>query len=77
MLFLATLFARAPAPSAPTPLQVLQHRIEDVSGRVEIALAELSAARTVAEKSRANAQLVDLRLELADLSDRVRVQSQH
>jgi hypothetical protein len=76
VLVLAALFARVPALHEPTPIQVLQHRIEDVSDRVQTALADLSAARTDAEKSRANAQLVDLRLELADLSDRVRVQSQ-
>ena len=68
------LLARAPAVHAPSPIALLQHHIDDVSGRVQVALAELAAARTPAEKSRANAQLVDLRLELADLSDRVRMQ---
>jgi len=76
VLVLTALFARAPALREPTPLEVLQHDIDDVSGRVEGALSELAGARTPAEKSRANAQLVDLRLELADLSDRVRLQSQ-
>jgi len=50
-----------------------------VSGRVKIAIAELAIARTDAEKRHADAALVDLRLELADLSDRVereRLQSQ-
>jgi hypothetical protein len=60
----------------PTPLAKLRHQIDDVSARVHTALGELAAARTPAEKSRASAELVDLRLELADLSDRVRMQSQ-
>lgn len=76
MLVLAALLARAPAVREPTAIEVLQHQIEDVSDRVNSALGELAAARTPAERSRANAQLVDLRLELADLSDRVRLQSQ-
>jgi len=74
VLVFVALLARAPAVGAPSPIAVLQHRIDDVSGRVQRALAELAAARTPAEKSRANARLVDLRLELADLSDRVRMQ---
>ena len=74
VLVVIALFARAPIPRPPSPLAVLQHQIEDVSGRVERALANLASARTPAEKSRANARLVDLRLELADLSDRVRMQ---
>jgi hypothetical protein len=61
----------------PTPMARLQHQIQDVSARVQTALSDLAAARTAAEKSRVNAQLVDLRLELSDLSDRVRMQSQH
>jgi hypothetical protein len=60
----------------PTPIARLQHQIDDVSARVHSALSDLAAARTPAEKSRVNAELVDLRLELADLSDRVRMQSQ-
>jgi hypothetical protein len=76
VLVLAALFARVPTLHAPTPLEALQHDIDDVSDRVESALSTLASARTPAEKSRANAHLVDLRLELADLSDRVRLQSQ-
>ena len=60
----------------PTPLARLQLQISDVSERVHTALSDLAAARTPAEKRRVNAELVDLRLELADLSDRVRMQSQ-
>jgi hypothetical protein len=60
----------------PTPMARLRHQIDDVSARVHSALSDLAAARTPAEKSRVNAELVDLRLELADLSDRVRMQSQ-
>ena len=74
VLVIAALLSRAPAVRAPSPIAVIQHRIDDVSGRVQEALAELAAAHTPAEKSHASAQLVDLRLELADLSERVRVQ---
>lgn len=74
VLVVIALFARVPAVREPSPIAVLQYRIDDVGGRVQVALAELASARTPAEKSRANAQLVDLRLELADLSDRVRMQ---
>jgi hypothetical protein len=76
VIILAALLARVPAVRGPTNVEVLEHQIEDVSGRVQGALSELADARTPAEKSRASAQLVDLRLELADLSDRVRLQSQ-
>jgi hypothetical protein len=76
LLVLPVLIALIPV-REPTPMARLQHQIQDVSQRVQTALSDLAAARTPAEKSRVNAQLVDLRLELADLSDRVRVQSQH
>lgn len=76
VLVFAALLACAPDAPPPTPLARLQQQIDDVNGRVRTALADLAAARTPAEKSRVNAQLVDLRLELADLSDRVRLQSQ-
>ena len=75
----ALLFAPLAAVRAPTPIAILQHQIEDVSERVQRAVAQLAAAHTPEEKRHADAALVDLRLELADLSDRVeheRVQSQ-
>ncbi len=71
LLVLAALLAPAPAAREPSPIAVLQHRIEDVSGRVQVAIGQLASARTDAEKHHADAALVDLRLELADLSDRV------
>jgi len=79
VLVFAALLARAPAVREPSPIAVLQHKIEALSGRVQVAIADLASARTADEKRHADAALVDLRLELADLSDRVeaeRVQSQ-
>ena len=76
MLVVIALFARAPIPQPPSPLAVLQHQIADLDGRVQATLGSLAAARTKDEIRRADAALVDLRLELADLSDRVgRLQS--
>jgi hypothetical protein len=75
VLVIWAVLAPAPVLQGPSAIEVLQHEIGDVSDRVELALHRLASARTPAEKSRANAQLVDLRLELADLSDRVRMQS--
>lgn len=71
VLVLAALFAPVRGARAPTPIARLQHEIEDVSARVQVALGDLASARTADEKRRADATLVDLRLELADLSDRV------
>ena len=75
VLVIWAILAPAPIVRPPSAIVVLQHQVDDVTGRVQVALNRLASARTAAEKSRANAQLVDLRLELADLSDRVRTQS--
>lgn len=76
VLVVIALFARAPIPRPPSPLAVLQHQIDDLDERVQATLASLATARTKDEIRRADAALVDLRLELADLSDRVgRLQS--
>lgn len=71
VVVLAALLAPVRAVREATPIARLQHRIEDVSERVQLAIAQQASARTDAEKRRADAALVDLRLELADLSDRV------
>jgi hypothetical protein len=68
---LMALFAAVPPVRPPSPMAVLQHRIDSVTDRVQVAIAQRARARTQDEKRRADAALVDLRLELADLSDRV------
>jgi hypothetical protein len=66
-LFLVLALASC-AKDPPTPLEKLRRQVEEVTARAN---AVMAGAHTDAELRAARHTLVDLQLELADLSDRI------